>query len=147
MSAEETTSTIICQIDKELPTPKYQTSGSVGVDLYCSVDVRLIPGERAAIPTGISLQLPPLMEGQIRSRSGLANGHGVCVLNAPGTIDSDYRGEIMVLLINHGYHVWECKRGTRIAQLVFAPVFCIPECMHLDSIVRGASGLGSTGER
>jgi dUTP pyrophosphatase len=129
--------------------PSYQSAGSAGADLRADIEgeVLLGPGERKSIPTGVRLQLPPGIEAQIRPRSGLALNQGVTVLNAPGTIDSDYRGEIEVILINHGRQAFTIRRGDRIAQLVLAAVargnFGIRSA--LTATERGASGFGSTG--
>ncbi len=129
--------------------PLYQSAGSSGADLCAEIpaEVRLEPGERKSIPTGIRLELPPGVEAQIRPRSGLALSHGVTVLNAPGTIDSDYRGEIMVILINHGREPFTVQRGDRIAQIVFAPVLRaeVEVRSGISRTERGASGFGSTG--
>ncbi len=129
--------------------PLYQSPGSCGADLCAEItaEVRLAPGERKSIPTGIRLELPAGVEAQIRPRSGLALSHGVTVLNAPGTIDSDYRGEIMVILINHGREPFSVRRGDRIAQIVFAPVLRgeFEVRSGISETQRGASGFGSTG--
>ena len=133
----------------ELPFPTYQTKGSAGADLYAAVssDIVLTPGERALVPTGISLELPWGYEAQVRPRSGLALKHGVTTLNAPGTIDADYRGEVGVLLINHGSADFTVSRGDRIAQLVIAPVtqgHFIATAI-LSNTDRGHGGFGHTG--
>jgi len=134
-----------------LPVPEYQSELAAGLDLVAAVPdgapVVIAPGSRAAIPTGICIALPPGTEGQVRPRSGLALRHGVTVLNAPGTIDADYRGEIVVLLINHGNAVFTVERGMRIAQLVVAATMQaqICEVASLDETTRGTGGLGSTG--
>lgn len=132
-----------------LPLPRYMTPDAAGLDLYadCDAPVTLPPGGRALIPTGIAIALPPGYEGQVRPRSGLALRHGVTVLNAPGTIDADYRGEIQVLLVNVGQAAVTLERGERIAQLVVAPVTRITwnEVARLDDSERGAGGFGSTG--
>ena len=109
----------------ELPLPTYQTTGAAGADLYAALEgpVSLSPGERVLVPTGIALELPIGFEAQVRPRSGLALRHGVTTLNAPGTIDSDYRGEIGVILVNHGQDEFVINRGDRIAQLVVASVY------------------------
>ncbi len=131
-----------------LPLPAYQTAGSAGCDLCAAVSETLIlkPGARDKIPTGIALELPEGFEAQIRPRSGLAAKDGVTVLNAPGTIDCDYRGEILVLLINHGDKPFEIARGARIAQLVVAPVVraTFTETALLSETARGDGGFGST---
>jgi len=132
-----------------LPVPAYATAGSAGADLAAAVATALVlaPGGRAAVPTGIALALPEGFEAQIRPRSGLALAHGVTVLNSPGTIDSDYRGEIRVILANLGSESVTIARGERIAQIVVAPVrqaaWQIVAALPLTS--RGAGGFGSTG--
>lgn len=130
-----------------LPMPSYATSGSAGADVYAADDVLLLASQRALVPTGIVLELPADMEAQVRPRSGLALRHGITVLNSPGTIDSDYRGEVKVLLINHGEHDVNIKRGERIAQLVFSQVKRAV-WVSVDDIEitgRGDGGFGSTG--
>jgi dUTP pyrophosphatase len=135
----------------DLPLPAYQSAFAAGLDLYAAVPAEspivLAPGAHATIPTGITIALPPGTEGQVRPRSGLAARHGVTVLNAPGTVDADYRGEVAVVLINHGHVPFEVARGMRIAQLVVAPVLraIVSEAEHLDETDRGAGGFGSTG--
>ena len=132
-----------------LPLPDYATAGSAGVDLMAAIDNRrtLAPGARSAVPTGIAIALPPGFEAQIRPRSGLARTHGIAIVNAPGTIDSDYRGEIEVLLVNLGDAGFTLEPGMRIAQLVIAPVARAVwrETDTLDATGRGAGGFGSTG--
>ncbi len=132
-----------------LPLPAYQTAGSAGLDLCAAItaDVVLAPGARAVVPTGIAFALPEGFEAQIRPRSGLAVKHGVTVLNAPGTIDADYRGEVQVPLINHGETAFVVRRGERIAQLVVAPVVQLAwrPVEHLPVSERGTGGFGSTG--
>jgi dUTP pyrophosphatase len=132
-----------------LPRPSYATSSSAGIDLAAAVsgDIALAPGERRAVPTGIALALPDGYEGQIRPRSGLALKHGITVLNSPGTIDADYRGEIHIILANLGGETVVLERGQRIAQLVVAPVsrVAFDEVASLPESVRGAGGFGSTG--
>jgi dUTP pyrophosphatase len=131
-----------------LPLPAYASSGAAGADLYAAEPtVVLCPGERAAVATGLELELPPGYEAQVRPRSGLALRHGVTVVNAPGTIDSDYRGELMVLLVNLGAEPVTISRGDRIAQLVVAPVTRVrfAEVDALTSSPRGSGGFGSTG--
>ena len=133
-----------------LPLPTYQTAGAAGMDLQAALGpdtVTLLPGMRTAVPTGLHLSMPPTMEAQIRPRSGLALKQGVTVVNAPGTIDSDYRGEIKILLINLGQEPVEITDGMRIAQMVLAPILR-PEITHrdtLDETDRGSGGFGSTG--
>ena len=133
----------------DLPLPAYQTELSVGLDLSAAVeaDVVLAPGAHAIIPTGFAIALPAGFEAQVRPRSGLAAKHAVTVLNSPGTIDADYRGEVGVILINHGKQAFTVTRGLRIAQLVVAPVRTImwEEKEELAETLRGAGGYGSTG--
>ncbi len=135
----------------DLPLPSYQSAFAAGLDLYAAVaadaPVVIAPGSYAKIPTGITLALPPGTEGQVRPRSGLAAQHGVTLLNTPGTIDADYRGEVSVLLINHGGAPFEVTRGMRIAQLVVADIVrvTVREAEELDNTDRGAGGFGSTG--
>ena len=131
-----------------LPLPAYETAGAAGMDLRAAEDMVLKPGARCLMPTGISVALPHGYEAQVRPRSGLAVKHGVTVLNAPGTIDSDYRGEVKVPLINHGQHDFVITRGDRIAQVVFAPVSRISWRVveALDDTARGAGGFGSSGK-
>jgi dUTP pyrophosphatase len=135
-----------------LPLPSYQSAHAAGLDLYAAVPadapVTIAPGKWAVIPTGIVIALPPGTEGQVRPRSGLAARHGITVLNAPGTIDADYRGEIQIVLVNFGGDSFSVTRGARIAQLVVAPVFRaeIIEGKSLDKTTRGAKGFGSTGQ-
>ena len=134
-----------------LPLPAYETAGSAGMDLRAALPefepVILAPGERRLIPTGLKIALEPGYEAQVRPRSGLALKHGVTCLNSPGTIDSDYRGEVGVILINHGQIAFEIQRGERIAQMVIAPYAqaVMAEVEALDETVRGAGGFGSTG--
>lgn len=133
----------------DLPLPEYMTPGSSGVDLYAAnqEDVCLKPGERQLIPTGLAIALPLGWEAQVRPRSGLALKHGITLLNTPGTIDSDYRGEIKVLVINLGDKEYILKRGERIAQMVFAPVQQVElvEVEILSETRRGEGGFGHTG--
>lgn len=133
----------------DLPLPAYETAGAAGMDLRAAVDapVTLAPGERAAVPTGIAIALPDGYEAQVRARSGLARRHGIAMVNSPGTVDSDYRGELQVLLINLGQEPFTVTRGDRIAQMVVAPVARVAwqEAAVLDGTVRGAGGFGSTG--
>ncbi len=131
----------------DLPLPAYATEGAAGIDLRAAADHRLDPGGRQLIGTGFAMALPDGCEGQIRPRSGLAARHGLTVLNAPGTIDADYRGEVKVLLVNLGTELVEIAAGDRIAQLVVAPVSrLLPvEVTELPDTARGAGGFGSTG--
>lgn len=134
---------------EDLPLPQYQSSGASGLDLHaaCSEDITLNPGERQLIPTGLQVEIPAGYEGQIRPRSGLAARHGVTVLNTPGTVDADYRGEIKVILANLGAESFTVRRGDRIAQMVFVPVVraVLVERDDLSQTVRGDKGFGSTG--
>ena len=134
-----------------LALPEYATALSAGMDLLAAVPEEaplvLAPGQRAAVPTGLAMALPAGFEAQVRPRSGLALKHGVTVLNAPGTVDADYRGEVKVLLINHGEAAFTVSRGMRIAQMLVAPVTRV-DWMPVDSVAetaRGAGGFGSTG--
>lgn len=135
-----------------LPLPAYQTEGAAGLDLVAALDqkdpVTLAPGARALIPTGLIMELPQGYEAQVRPRSGLALKHGVTVVNSPGTIDSDYRGEVCVILANLGEVPFEIRRGERIAQLVVAPVTqaTFVEVDVASNTLRGAGGFGSTGK-
>lgn len=136
-----------------LPLPAYETEGAAGMDLRASVDadrpLLLQPGRRALVPTGLVFEIPQGFEGQVRPRSGLAFRHGVTCLNTPGTIDSDYRGELKVLLVNLGDDLFTVERGARIAQLVVAPVVqaALEERETVAGSVRGAGGFGSTGTK
>jgi dUTP pyrophosphatase len=129
--------------------PRYMSELAAGLDVVAAIDapIDLPPGGRAAVGTGLALALPAGYEAQVRPRSGLAREHGVTVLNAPGTIDADYRGEIVVLLVNHGAATVQISRGQRIAQLVIAPVVqaTLVEVDELPTTARGAGGFGSTG--
>jgi dUTP pyrophosphatase len=135
----------------DLPLPRYETAGAAGMDLMAAnaadAPVVLEPFERALIPTGLVLQLEPGFEAQVRPRSGLAFRHGITVLNAPGTVDADYRGEVQVLLVNLGQEAFSITRGMRIAQMVIAPVTMVEpvEVGHVDETDRAAGGFGSTG--
>ncbi len=137
--------------DVHVELPSYQTNGAAGMDLRAAIarPVQIAPGRRELIPTGLALAIPPGYEGQVRPRSGLASRHGVTVLNAPGTIDSDYRGEVKVVLVNLGEVPFEVRPGDRIAQLVIAPVKQAAMVLvdDLDETDRGAGGYGSTGVR
>jgi len=136
---------------RDLPLPQYQSVLAAGLDLLAAVPadapVRLAPGARAIIPTGLAIALPAGTEGQVRPRSGLAAKNGVTVLNSPGTVDADYRGEVGVILINHGAEPFAVTRGMRIAQLVIARVeqATFHEVASLDDTARGSGGFGSTG--
>ena len=134
-----------------LPLPQYQTALAAGFDLLAAVPERasleLAPGSRALVPTGIAMALPWGFEAQVRPRSGLAIRHGVTVLNSPGTIDADYRGELQVILVNLGLEIFVIQRGMRIAQVIIAPVrrANLVETASLDATERGEGGFGSTG--
>jgi len=133
----------------DLPLPAYETAHAAVLDLPAAVEADLVlaPGAKALVPTGLSIALPEDFEAQVRPRSGLAAKHAVTVLNSPGTIDADYRGEIKVILINHGSEPFTITRGMRIAQMVVAPVVRAQwvECDELPETARGAGGFGSTG--
>jgi dUTP pyrophosphatase len=135
-----------------LALPAHETNGAAGMDLRAAVDdaapLTLNAGARAAVPTGLALAIPAGFEGQVRPRSGLALRHGVTCLNSPGTIDSDYRGEVKVILVNLGEEPFTIRRGERIAQLVVAPVTrgMMAETAMLEDTARGAGGFGSTGK-
>ena len=130
-----------------LPLPAYATPGAAGMDVVAAEEATLAPGGRHAVATGFSVAIPEGFEIQVRPRSGLALKHGITVPNTPGTIDSDYRGELKVILINHGGEPFPIHRGDRIAQLVLAPVTLAAwvEVAELDETERGAGGFGSTG--
>lgn len=129
--------------------PSYATAGAAGLDLCAALDapLELLPGARVAVPTGLAFAIPEGHEGQVRARSGLARRHGIAMVNAPGTIDSDYRGEVSVLLINLGDVPFVIEPGARIAQIVFCPVtrVSLHEVDELDDTARGDGGFGSTG--
>jgi dUTP pyrophosphatase len=135
----------------DLPLPSYQSEGAAGLDLLAAVaadaPVVIAPGRRALIPTGLAIALPAGTEGQVRPRSGLAARHGVTVLNSPGTIDADYRGEIQVILVNLGQDSFIVTRGMRVAQLIIAPAMQVTICetANLNETTRGVAGFGSTG--
>ena len=135
-----------------LPLPAYQSAQAAGLDLLAAVPadrpLTIAPGQWAAVPTGISIALPPGTEGQVRPRSGLAARHGVTVLNAPGTVDADYRGEVQVVLVNFGDTPFTVERGMRIAQLIVAPILRAQlfERKNLVKTTRGTGGFGSTGK-
>lgn len=134
---------------EDLPLPSYATAHAAGMDVHANVPepITLQPGQREMLPTGLSIALPPGYEAQIRPRSGLAARHGISMVNTPGTIDADYRGEIRIILINHGQEPFVISRGDRIAQMIVAPVTRV-EWEPVDSLgetARGAGGFGSTG--
>ena len=130
-----------------LPLPSYATHGSAGMDVVAAEDLDLMPGQRHAVATGFKVAIPEGYEIQVRPRSGLALKHGITVPNTPGTIDSDYRGELKIILINHGAESFAIERGDRIAQLVLAPVLRADwhEVSQLSDTERGSGGFGSTG--
>ena len=136
--------------ESDIPLPRYMTEGSAGLDLCADLDspITLAPQEVLSVATGLSFAIPIGFEGQIRPRSGLAGKHGITVINAPGTIDSDYRGEVKILLINLGKEPFEIKRGERIAQIVFAPVVTaeLELTENLEETTRGSGGFGHTGK-
>lgn len=139
---------VYCQVDADEFIPEYATEGSSGADLRACLNepITILPGNRVMIPTGIKVQLPSGYEMQIRSRSGLSWKHGVIVLNSPGTIDADYRGEICVILFNTGNEPFVIEPGMRIAQAVVTPVVQVRfECEELTSSERGSGGFGHTG--
>ena len=148
LTALEVTTVRVVRKSKH-PLPQYATGHSAGMDLRANLDasVTLAPGQRALVPTGLFLELPEGTEAQVRPRSGLAFKHGVTVLNAPGTIDADYRGEVGVILINHGQEPFEVKDGERIAQLIIARYerVSFTEVADLAVSERGAGGFGHTG--
>ncbi|MFQ3360795.1 MAG: dUTP diphosphatase [Alphaproteobacteria bacterium] len=144
----------LIETDSDFILPEYQTEGAAGIDLRANINttinsLNILPGKWEKVKTGIAVAIPKGFEGQIRPRSGIAYKNGVTVLNSPGTIDSDYRGEIMVILINHSANNYELKHGERIAQLVISPVirasFTLLE--SLDSTLRNEKGFGSTGNK
>lgn len=136
---------------QDIPLPAYETAQAAGMDLRAAVTepMTLAPGERAAVPTGIAIALPPGYEAQVRPRSGLARKAGISMVNSPGTIDADYRGEVMVLLINLGQESFTVNRGDRIAQMVVAPVLQATwqEVESLEETPRGTGGFGHTGTK
>ena len=139
---------LIKKLQKNIILPEYKTDGSSGMDLMANVEqtVKILPGEKKMISTGIMVAIPEQYEIQIRPRSGLAAKNGISVLNTPGTIDSDYRGEIKVILINHGKDIFEIKKNDRIAQMVVCPIIKVEleEVESLPETVRGKGGFGST---
>ena len=145
------TKVLIKGLSKTAIIPKYKTSGSSGMDISANIDsvVKILPGKTSIIPTGFAVSIPNGYEIQIRPRSGLAAKNNLGVLNTPGTIDADYRGEIKVILINHGDKMFEVENGTRIAQMVISPVEQVEleEVENLDPTDRGKGGFGSTGTK
>jgi dUTP pyrophosphatase len=142
-----TTRVEVRRLQSEAILPRYQTPDAAGMDLHAVAPMTIAPGATAAIPTGLAMAIARGYEGQVRPRSGLAIKHAVTVVNAPGTIDSDYRGEVKVLLINHGREPFVINTGDRIAQLVIAPVIQaeLVEVQSLTETERGSGGFGSTG--
>ena len=145
------TKILIKRLSKEVPLPKYETSGSSGMDLAANINayMEINPGKTAIIPTGLALSIPKGFEVQIRPRSGLAANQKISVLNTPGTIDADYRGEIKVILINLGQESFKVEKGLRIAQMVVCPVMQaqLKEVDDLNETERGEGGFGSTGTK
>ncbi len=142
---------LIKRLSQQISLPKYETIGSSGMDLTANIDnyIEIQPGKSAIIPTGLSISIPKNYEVQIRPRSGLAAKQQITVLNTPGTIDSDYRGEIKIILINHGDKKFKVEKGLRIAQMVVCPVIQaeIIEVNELEDTKRGQGGFGSTGKK
>ena len=145
------TKILIKRLSKEVSLPKYETSGSSGLDLsaFIKADISLDPGKNVIVPTGLSVAIPQGFEIQIRPRSGLAAKKNISVLNTPGTIDADYRGEIKVILINLGNEVFKIENGLRIGQMVVCPVIQVEleEVNELSNTIRGSGGFGSTGTK
>ena len=145
------TEILIKRLSKNIPLPKYETDGSSGMDLAANIEqnVEIKPGQSAIIPTGIALSIPKNFEIQIRPRSGLAAKNQISVLNTPGTIDADYRGELKVILINLGERIFKIEKGLRIAQMVLCPVIKakFKEVDILEETERGVGGFGSTGAK
>ncbi|HHE04622.1 MAG TPA: dUTP diphosphatase [candidate division WOR-3 bacterium] len=142
----------VLRLDKKLPLPNYMSNGASGMDLYASIEgpIEINPGEFKLIPTGIKISIPEGFEAQVRPRSGLAAKFGVTVLNTPGTIDSDYRGEVKIILINFGKEIFKVERGMRVAQMVFMKVERITfdeveDEVLLDITKRNSGGFGHTG--
>ena len=138
---------LVKRIDKEVRIPSYAHKGDAGVDLYANKEIVVEPGQRALVPTGIKIALPKGFEAQVRPKSGLALKSGITVLNTPGTVDEGYRGEICVIVINHGKQAFKVEKGNRIAQMVFNKVEKaeLEEVEELDGTTRGENGFGSTG--
>ena len=145
------TKILIKRLSKEVPLPKYETQGSSGMDLSANIksSINIAPGKKEIIPTGIAVSVPKGFEIQIRPRSGLAAKHNITVLNTPGTIDADYRGELKIILINFGHETFKIEKGSRIAQMVLCPVekAKFEEVDNLDDTERGRGGFGSTGTK
>ncbi len=151
MSGRPTLSLRVLPHGAGLPLPAYETAGAAGLDLRAALGEPIVvqPGERVRVPTGLQMEIPLGFEGQVRARSGLAWRNGLSVINAPGTIDADYRGEVQVLLVNLGTEPFTIERGERVAQLVIAPVVQaeITVVQALPETQRGSGGFGSTGTR
>ena len=145
------TEILIKRLSKNIPLPKYETTGSSGMDLSANIgnDIEIAPGKSSIIPTGLAISIPKNYEIQIRPRSGLAAKNQITVLNTPGTIDADYRGELKVILINLGKNVFKVEKGLRIAQMILCPVVkaIIKEVDTLEITKRGFGGFGSTGTK
>ena len=145
------TKILIKKLSKSIPLPRYETDGSSGMDLTANIDqeIQIKPGKSAIIPTGLQISIPKNFEIQIRPRSGLAAKNQITVLNTPGTIDSDYRGELKVILINLGEKIFKIEKGSRIAQMVLCPVTkaTLKEVDILEETKRGSGGFGSTGTK
>ena len=141
------TKILIKRLSKEIPLPKYETNGSSGMDLAANIETIIEPGDTSIIPTGLAVSIPKGFEVQVRPRSGLAAKQKLTVLNTPGTIDSDYRGEIKVILVNHGSKNFKIEKGDRIDQMIVCPVIIaqIVEVENLSDTKRGKDGFGSTG--
>lgn len=135
------------RLEKNARLPEYKSEHAAGADVFAAADVRIEPGSAALVPTGLFLEIPEGFEAQVRPRSGLALKHGVTLLNSPGTIDADYRGEVKIIMVNHGKQVFEVKKGDRIAQLVIHEVerVTFEEASELKPTKRGEGGFGSTG--
>ena len=142
---------LIRRLSKNIPLPKYETDGSSGMDLSANIEkeIQIAPGKSSIIPTGLAVSIPKNFEIQIRPRSGLAAKNQISVLNTPGTIDADYRGELKVILINLGENIFKIKKGLRIAQMVLCPVIkaTLKEVETLEKTKRGTGGFGSTGTK
>lgn len=145
------TEILIKRLSKNIPLPKYETTGSSGMDLSANIvdDIEIAPGKSSIIPTGLAISIPKNFEIQIRPRSGLAAKNQITVLNTPGTIDADYRGELKVILINLGKNIFKVEKGLRIAQMILCPVVkaTIKEVDTLEITKRGSGGFGSTGTK
>jgi dUTP pyrophosphatase len=145
------TEILIKRLSKNIPLPKYETNGSSGMDLSANIEkeIEIAPGKTSIIPTGLAVAIPKNFEIQIRPRSGLAAKNQISVLNTPGTIDADYRGELKVILINLGENTFKVEKGLRIAQMILCPVVkaTFKEVEELEETIRGSGGFGSTGAK